>query len=100
MAELRLHGRITEDGKLEVELPEGVVPGEVEVTLTPAAESLPWELRPWTEDELREMLTFTPKTGKEIVEEGLVGGWEDLGIEDSVQWVEEQRRKLQEKNRW
>ena len=46
------------------------------------------------------MLTFTPKTGKEIVEQGLIGGWEHKGITDSVEWVEEQRRKIKERNRW
>jgi len=32
-------------------------------------------------------------TGKEAYEKGYYGGWEYLGITDSVEWVNEQRRK-------
>ncbi len=98
MAELRLHGRITEDGKLEVELPAGLEPGEIEVTLTIAPENLPWELRPWTEEELREMTTFTPKTGAEIAAmlksgELDTSEWTKMGITDPVAWVEALRQR-------
>jgi hypothetical protein len=100
MVALRLHGRINELGKLEVELPADLTPGEVEVTLIIAPENLPWELRPWTDEELRELTTVSPKTAGEIIDAGLLGGWEDLGITDSVEWVEEQRRKRQEDIKW
>lgn len=53
----------------------------------------------FTDEEIKELLTFTPKSGKEVVDAGLTGGWEDMGITDSVAWVEEQRRKRQERRR-
>ena len=45
-------------------------------------------------------MTPTPKTGAEIVAAGHTGGWEDYGISDSVEWVEEQRRKRREQREW
>jgi len=45
-------------------------------------------------------MKIEPMTGKEIVEAGLLGGWEHLGIEDSVAWVEEQRRKHRRQFNW
>ena len=104
MTTLHLTGRITENGELEVKLPEGLPPVEVEVTveLPVPPEELPWEERPWTEEEIQEMLKpSTPLTGAEIVklleEEG---GWEHMGITDGAEWVEEQRRKRREQNQW
>lgn len=105
MTTIHLTGRITEKGELEVKLPEGLPPGEVEVTVEVPIqpEELPWEERPWTEEEIQEMLKpRPPKTGAEIAAEierdG--GGWEHYGITDSAKWVEEQRRKRSERNQW
>ncbi|GEM_PF-3250477 len=39
----------------------------------------------------------SPLTGREIVEQGLTGGWEDKSITDSVAWLTAQRRKRREK---
>jgi hypothetical protein len=98
MTIFRLTGHITVDGKLEVELPQGLPAGEVKLTVEVDMEESPqtendWEKQPWTDEELKELLTIKPMTGHEIVAAGLVGGWEDLEITDSVEWVEEQRRK-------
>jgi hypothetical protein len=102
---IQLTGRITESGELKIDdLPEGLPPGEVQVTLeveVPAEEEIPWEDRPWTDEEIKEMMTITPKTGAEIVARlEKEGGWEDKGITDGAEWVQEQRRKRREKNRW
>ena len=46
----------------------------------------------WTDEELAELLT--PKkalTGKEMVEHGYIGGWEDMGIEDGAVWINQQK---------
>ena len=55
----------------------------------------------FTEEEIKEMLRpKKPLTGKEMVEGGFVGGWEDMGIEDSVAWLEEQSAKRRNKFQW
>jgi hypothetical protein len=106
MVSIRLKGRITENGDLEIKLPEGLPPGEVQVTVEVPAETnteeLPWEERPWTDEEIREMLKSRhPLTGAEIVERlEAEGGWEDMGITDSNDWLEAQRRRLREQNAW
>jgi hypothetical protein len=100
---IQLTGHITASGELKIDdLPPGLSPGQVQVTIeVPAqAEEIPWEDRPWTDEEIRAMMTPTPKTGAEIVAAGHTGGWEDYGITDSVEWVEEQRRKRREQVGW
>ena len=59
----------------------------------------------WTEAELDEL--FKPKkalTGREIVEKhlatGVIGSWADMGITDSVEWLEQQRAKRRNKYQW
>lgn len=90
MMALRLKGYITEDGQLNVELPEHHPTGEVTVTIeTPHTEGTSWEERPWTDEELDQMLQSKPIPAKDIV----AGGWEALNITDRQAWVEEQRRK-------
>ena len=55
----------------------------------------------FTEEEVEEMLKpKKPLTGKEMVERGFVGGWEDMGIEDSVAWLEQQKAKRRNKFKW
>ena len=52
----------------------------------------------WTAEEIAEMLQpKTPLTGKEIVALGLLGGWADMEIEDSVEWLQRQRAKRRKK---
>jgi len=105
MVTIQLTGRITEDGEIKIDVPEGVqLPaGDMRVTLevdTPV-EEIPWELRPWTDEELAEMLKIEPKTGAEIVAwlESHETGWENLGM-TGEEWVQEQRRKRREQLGW
>jgi len=86
------------DGELNIDLPENVMDGEIEVKLPVAEDAIAWEDRPWMEDELTAMLKFEPATLGEILEAGLIGqgeaDWSD--VEDSAIFVEELRRKQQE----
>lgn len=54
----------------------------------------------WNENELAELLTVEPMTGREIVAAGLTGGWHDLGVEDGAAWVEKRRRAQRERCKW
>lgn len=83
MAMIHLNGRITEAGELELDLPPGLPPGEARITI-----EIPTEAD-WTPGGLDEALRIIPMTGSQIVEAGLLGGWEDEGITDSTEWVEE-----------
>lgn len=118
MTTITLKGQITEDGKLQVDLPEGIQPGEVDVMLSfdltddeieallkpnpkPGSEIAKNEaIGSWADDELNEMLNPEPMTGTEIVEGGYTGGWEHKGITDSVEFINELRRKRREKRGW
>lgn len=51
---------------------------------------------PYTEEEIAEMLRPKPKTGAEIVASDVVGAWADIGITDSEEWLNEQKRKRRE----
>jgi hypothetical protein len=102
MVALELTGRITEDGKLEVELPEGLQPGEVRVRVeVPSPDESSDEDLPLTDEEIKALMRPNPKTGAEIVARlEREGGWEDKGITDGAEWVKEQRRKRREQNKW
>jgi hypothetical protein len=91
---ITIRGEI-KNGELKVDLPDNVQDGEVEVTI-PVSDTgeLPWEERPWAEDELADMLNFEGKSLGEIE----TGGWEDLEITDSVSFVEDLRRKEEERH--
>jgi len=94
MTTIQLKGRITDTGELELDLPEGLPPGEARITIEiPVAKE-------WTTRELDEALKVSPLTGAEIVEAGLLGGWADEGITDGQAWVEELRRKRREQRSW
>ena len=59
----------------------------------------------FTEEEIKEMLAPKPAlTGREIVEKhlksGEIGSWADMGITDSVEWLQEQRAKRRNKFQW
>lgn len=96
MATIELMGHINAAGKLELELPAGLPVGEVHVTLELTVEDVPW-----TQQELDELLRpVKPMTGREMFEAGLLGGWGELGITDSVAWLEEQRKKHERKLNW
>ncbi len=80
MTTLHLTGRITAAGNLEAKLPEGLPPGEVEISIELPDTELPWELRPWTETELTDLLNFEPASGAEIVASDSFGAWADEAI--------------------
>ena len=55
----------------------------------------------FTEEELVALLEpKEPLTGRQIAEKGLLGGWKDLGIEDSVEWLKQQRARRRDKYKW
>jgi hypothetical protein len=88
---IHLNGHITDDGELELDLPSGLPAGEARITIeVPLGEE-------WTTKDLDRVLQTTPMTGAEIVKAGLVGGWENAGIDDSVRWVEERRQARRER---
>lgn len=96
---IHLKGHVTPAGELEFEPPKNLPPGDVNITIevdeAPNQESLDF-----TDDEIAELLTFTPRSGAEVVAAGLTGVWADKGITDPVEWVEEQRRKQREQRKW
>lgn len=51
----------------------------------------------WTAEEVIELMKIEPLTGAEIIAAGLTGGWEDMGITDGAEWVNEQKRKRRAK---
>jgi hypothetical protein len=83
MTVIHLTGRITEDHRLEVELPDDLPVGAVDVTLHIQEASM----------------TFAGKTGAEIVQKLIEtdGWWDSPEITDGGEWVEELRRKEIEK---
>jgi hypothetical protein len=99
MVTIQLTGHITENGELQVDLPEGLPPGNVQITIEmPNSVELPWETRAWTPEELAQLSTPDLKTGAEIVswlqEQN---GWLDTDGMSGEQWVEAVRRKEQER---
>jgi len=90
---IHLNGHITEGGELELDLPSGLPAGEARITIEIPSEE------EWTARGLDRALQTTPMTGAEIVKAGLVGGWENAGIDDSTRWVEEQRQARRERRR-
>ncbi|MBC7871801.1 MAG: hypothetical protein H7Y09_13235 [Chitinophagaceae bacterium] len=106
---IHLTGLITADGELKVDLPEGIAPGEVELTLkvthaAPQTEEV--DDLPLTDEELAELMKIEPKSGAEALAElaaldAVYGNpWANMGIMDSVEWVQEQRRKRREHLGW
>jgi hypothetical protein len=99
MVTIQLTGHITENGELQVELPEGLPPGNVQITIEmPNSVELPWEARAWTPEELAQLSSPDPKTGAEIVawlqEQN---DWLDTNGMAGDQWIEAVRRKEQER---
>lgn len=96
MTTIWLTGHITEDGKLEIELPEGLPAGEVEVMLQVGKQSeVEDDDAPLTPEEIAELIIPKPVPAHLIVG----GGWEHKGIEDSVEWVNNLRRKEEQRRR-
>jgi hypothetical protein len=82
---IRLTEKITENGKLELALPDGLPPGEVQVTL---------EIEPEATTHSDLMI------GNDIVAAGLTGGWADKEISNGQNWLEKQRRSRAERRGW
>ncbi len=95
MLTYHLTGHISKDGELQIRLPEGIPPGEVEVVIT--VPGGPAEDTAWTDEEIRQMTQVTPKTGAEIAAllDEMEAGFQH--ITDSAAWVEEQRRSQRER---
>lgn len=96
MAMIRLAGKITPQGKLEIELPSDIEAGDVIVTIDPDFDS-----QAWTDEEIAELFRpVLPKTGAEIVARLLQEstGWEET--EDGATWVESQRKMRQADTQW
>jgi hypothetical protein len=89
---IHLTGEIKEDGTLHLELPADLPAGKVQVTI----ETLP-QIPSLTDEEIAAFMQVEPLTGAEIVAAGLTGGWEHMGITDSVEWLREQRLKRHSK---
>jgi phosphatidate phosphatase APP1 len=75
------------NGELELDLPENVADGEVEVRVAVESES---------------SLESQRRSLGEILESEYIGSWADMDITDSQEWVEEQRRKMwaERRSRW
>lgn len=99
MAIFRLKGEVTPARKLVIQLPDDVPTGDVEVIIS-ATEPEASDDETFTDEELADLFTYIPTSGADAIAQGLTGVWEDMGIEDSVAWVEEQRRKQREKRKW
>ena len=91
--------------EIKISLPADFPAGKIRVTVesaeaAPAAEDVPWEERPWTTEEIAELMKSNPMTLGEILKSESVGSRADLGIEDSQAWVDEVRRQEAERRRW
>jgi hypothetical protein len=84
------------NGKLEIEMPENVADGEarVEVPVMAGEQDIVHEDTPLSPEEIKEYLNFKGLTLGEIE----TGGWAGRGITDSVQFVEELRRRAWRKS--
>jgi hypothetical protein len=90
---------VDENHELRAVVPESVPPGRLRILLLSEQEQ-PTDViadePEWTEDEIREMLSFRPVPARDIV----AGGWEHMGITDGQAWVEARRKREQEERRW
>ena len=88
MSTIQIKGILTEDGKIEIDLPDGWQPGEVSIEIN---------IKPtFTDAELDELMQFHPGALGEI-DAALLGAGADWDIGDSAEWVEEQRSKRRKK---
>lgn len=103
MTTIELTVRVGENGELKVQLPDEFRSNEVRVRVEAIpgdAREIPWEERPWTDEEIEELLKPNPLPGSEIAKSPAVGSWSHMGIEDSAQYVEELRRQRKDRNQW
>jgi hypothetical protein len=105
MSTIELKAHVGKDGIVTLQLPPDFEDGDVTITVSraepaPTVEDVPWEDRPWTKEEIAELMKSNPMTLGEILQSESVGSWADLGIEDSQAWVDEVRRQEAERRRW
>jgi hypothetical protein len=93
MVSRQLKGRITEDGKLEVEIPPEFTPGEITITLEQQRNDF------WTEEELEEIKQSVMNAKARPAHEIEIpdSGWPDMGITDSQAFVDSLRRDEEER---
>lgn len=107
---LELKGHIDADGKLQVELPPGLRSLDVRVRIeiesaaandNPADEANGESAEPetWTEEELRDALTFRYRNPHEVIADVQFGGLEDASIDDPVEWVNDLRQDEENRRR-
>jgi len=60
----------------------------------------PTGIEPYTPEEVAAMMRPQKLTPGEMETQGLIGGWADMGITDGAEWVNEQKRKRRERNKW
>lgn len=89
-------GNLTADGKVQIDLPNGWVPGEIDVELLVEGDAE----SSWTEEELQELEQYFEFKGSTLgdIPDELIGAGADWDIGDSAEWVAEQRRKRAEKS--
>ncbi len=94
MVAIRLNGHITKDGKLEIDLPEGLPAGDVQVLIELSQQSDTQSPQTLTRSEIQELMQIELKSSAQLVKQlEEEGGWEDRGIKSGAEWVDEQRRK-------
>lgn len=60
----------------------------------------PDEDQPLTPEEIKALMQVEPLPPAEVVAEGLLGTWADIGITDGAEWVNEQKRKRKVRRKW
>lgn len=97
MVAIRLNGHITEDGKLEIDLPAGLPAGDVQVLIELSQQNtVPEASQTLTREEIQELMRIELKSSAELVKQlEEEGGWENLDISSGAEWVDEQHRKNQ-----
>ena len=88
------------NGELHIDLPKDIVEAEVEMQVTVLDEPVNDDA-PLTDEEIEGFLKSKPgKTGAEIAQSPEIGAWAHMGITDSVEWVNELKRKRRERHQW
>ena len=96
---IELDAVIDENGDLRARVPAGTPPGKTKIWWPQPAQK-PEHIskeRPWTDAEIKAMLVSHPKSGAEIAQSDAIGGWEHLGITDSVAYIEKIRRQRKDR---
>jgi hypothetical protein len=102
MTIIELDAYVTEDGELRLKLPPNISADHfrLRLELVPIEDETVLEDTEWTDEEIAEMMRSEPKTGAEIADSDVIGSWAHKGITDSVEFVENLRRKCREKRTW